>query len=605
MTIKTERLLARAKKLFSKGDFDKSESIYLEILKLSPNNKDAKNAIAALKNKKNQTPLLHTDLQSAVSFATSGKIKEALEIIEPLIDKHSNESILFNIRGVCNKANNDYESAVKDFNQAASLKPDYAEAYYNLGVTFREMGNSDSAIIAYQKALNCNNHYANAHNNLGQIFLVKGEFDSAVDHLEWAVALNPEFSEAHNNLGSTYLELNKNDDAIKSYKKALEFNPNYAIASNNLGISYQRVGKVDLAIENFENAIALSPGYATAHHNLSGVKTYKPKDLQVIQMKSLLSSKQLSKQDRIFLSFALAKANEDLGNHKEFFRLLDEGNRLRKNNSDYSINKSENHNKITKQFFTQKSINKQNKISYDNTSIRPIFIVGMPRSGTSLVEQIISNHNEVFGAGELNNLTSLIIPIIQERLVNKKYNLSSDEFSSIRQNYLDSLSKINSTEKIITDKWPLNFRNIGFIFSALPEARVVHVKRDARATCFSIYKHYFSGQGNGWAYNFDDLAKFYGLYVDLMSYWQKLYPGQIYDLSYEELTNNQEKETRKLLDYCDLDWDQNCLNFHENKRDVKTASSLQVRKKMYQGSSEAWKNYEDYLKPLVKSIREY
>ena len=194
---------------------------------------------------------------------------------------------------------------------------------------------------------------------------------------------------------------------------------------------------------------------------------------------------------------------------------------------------------------------------------------------------------------------------MQEGLVNEKYNLSSKEFSSIRNNYLDSLSKISKSEKIITVKWPLNFRNIGFIFSALPEAKIVHVKRDARATCFSIYKHYFSGQGNGWAYDFDDLAKFYELYVDLMDYWKKLYPGKIYDLSYEELTNSQETETRKLLDYCELEWDQNCLNFHENKRDVKTASAIQVRKKMYQGSSENWKKYEEYLKPLVNSLKDY
>ena len=189
----------------------------------------------------------------------------------------------------------------------------------------------------------------------------------------------------------------------------------------------------------------------------------------------------------------------------------------------------------------------------------------------------------------------------KEFLVEK--GLSNEEFSSIRQEYLDSLSRIDTSKKLITDKWPLNFRNIGFIVSSLPEASIVHIKRDARATCWSIYKHYFSGQGNGWAYNFDDLAKFYSLYDDLMNYWKNLYPGKIYDLSYEELTKNQEMETRKLIKYCDLNWDQNCLKFHENKRDVQTASALQVRKKIYQGSSNDWKKYQDYLKPLVKSLR--
>ena len=605
MTIKTERLLSRAKKLYTKGSFAEAESIYLEVLKLAPNNKDAKNAIFALKNKKNKIPIPQSELQSAVSFISSGKITEALLIVEPLIEKYPNESILFNIRGVCNKAKNEFKDAVNDFNQAVLIKPDYAEAYYNLGVTLREIGDSLNAINAYENALKCNNHYPNAHNNLGEIFLVNGDLDSAIDHLEWAVALKPEFASAHNNLGRSYLELNKIHDAIKSFDKALEINPNFAIASNNLGISYQRLGEFDLAIQNYENAILINPDYATAHHNLSGVKVYDSSDLQIIQMESMLSKKELSQQDRIFLSFALAKANEDLGNDKEFFKQLHEGNRLRKESSNYSIDQSENHNDVVKKFFTKNTTKKEKKISFKSSEIRPIFIVGMPRSGTSLIEQIISSHSEVYGGGELRNLTNSIIPIMRDHIANEEFKLSSNELLTIRHQYHESLSKINASEKVITDKWPLNFRNIGFILSALPEAKVIHVKRDARATCWSIYKNFFSGQGNGWAYSFDDLAKFYSLYVELMDYWHKIYPNKIYDISYEELTINQEKETIDLLDYCNLKWDKNCLNFHENRRDVNTASAIQVRKKMYQGSSEVWKKYEEYLKPLVESLKEY
>jgi len=202
-------------------------------------------------------------------------------------------------------------------------------------------------------------------------------------------------------------------------------------------------------------------------------------------------------------------------------------------------------------------------------------------------------------------LTNLITPLLQTHIANEKFSLSISEFSSIREDYLRSLAKLNVSEKVITDKWPLNFRNIGFILSAFPEAKIIHVRRDARAICWSIYKNFFSGQGNGWAYSFDDLAKFYVLYEELMSYWHQIYPNRIYDISYEELTINQEKETRDLLDYCNLDWDQNCLKFHENKRDVNTASALQVRKKMYQGSSDAWKKYEKFLEPLVKSLKDY
>ena len=253
MTIKTERLLSRAKKLFTKGNFAEAESIYLEVLKLAPNNKDAKNAIFALKNNKNIVPIPQSELQSAVSFVTNGNISEALKIVEPLIKNYPNESILYNIRGVCSKAKNEFKDAVNDFNQAVLIKPDYAEAYYNLGVTLREMGDSQNAIKAYQEALKHNNHYPKAHNNLGQVFLVMGNLDSAIDHLEWAVALQPEFADAHNNLGSAYLGNNRVSDAIESYKKAVALNPNFSISFNNLGIGYQRLGEEILAAKNFEN----------------------------------------------------------------------------------------------------------------------------------------------------------------------------------------------------------------------------------------------------------------------------------------------------------------------------------------------------------------
>jgi len=605
MTIKTERLLSRAKKLYTKGNFSEAELIYLEVLKLAPNNKDAKNAISALKNKNKIVPIPQSELQSAVSFVTNGKITEALKIVEPLIEKYPNEAILFNIRGVCNKAKNEFKDAVNDFNQAVLIKPDYAEAHYNLGVTLQEMGDLDNAIESYKQALKHNNHYPKAHNNLGQIYLVMEDLDLALDHLEWAVALQPEFSDAFNNLGGAYIGLNKVHDAIKSFKKAVALNSNFSIAFNNLGIAYQRIGEFNLATENFETAIALNPNYVKAHSNLCALKTFKSADPQFFQMESLLSKKEISKQDEIDLNFALSKANEDLKKYDKAIKLIHKGNLLRKNLSKYSIDESENHNEIIKRLFTENSFKKAIKISYKSSDFRPIFILGMPRSGTSLIEQIISSHPSVYGGGELNDLTKILIPIITECVDKDDYKISENDFLKVRGQYFKSLTEINASEKIITDKWPLNFRHIGFIFSAFPEAKIVHVKRDARAICWSIYKHNFIGKGNGWAYNLDDLTKFYTLYVELMDYWHKIYPSKIYDISYEELTTNQEKETKELLKYCNLEWDQNCLYFHENKRDVNTASAIQVRKKMYKGSSDAWKKYEEFLKPLVKSLKAY
>jgi hypothetical protein len=257
---------------------------------------------------------------------------------------------------------------------------------------------------------------------------------------------------------------------------------------------------------------------------------------------------------------------------------------------------------VVKKLFSPSPSVVEKSLSYEASTIRPVFILGMPRSGTSLVEQIIASHHAVHGAGELDTLNNLIIPIVKDHSTNDKNGLSEKTFFSIRQQYLDLLDRFNVPENVITDKQPLNFRWIGFILTAFPEAKIVHLKRDAMAICWSNYKLYFSAGGLGYPYNMDDLAGFYALYTDLMDFWHQLYSDKIYDICYEDLTTNQEEETRKLLEYCELDWDENCLNFHTSKRVTKTASKLQVRQKMYQGSSEAWKKHEAYLQPLITAL---
>lgn len=548
--------------------------------------------------------LLKKEINYAVKLLTNGQINEALKIVEALIKKSPNVPLLYNIRGVCYQTIRELGNAIDDFSQATILKSDYAEAYCNLGVTYQEKGDLVSAVNAYKNAIDNDNNYPTAHNNLGKIFLASGEIDSSIEHLECAITLKSDFADAHNNLGSAFLRINKLNDAIKSYKKAIALKPDFAVANNNLGIAYLRTGDPKLASKFFENAITITPGYATAHHNLSGVKVYKEKDKQVSLIESLLIENNLSQKERIYLNFALAKAYEDLGNHEELFKHLNEGNRIRKKEMSNSIADSEEHNELIKLFFNSNNINNIKLTYRDSLPIRPIFIVGMPRSGTSLVEQIISSHHEVYGAGEVNNFHNIIMPIIEKHAVNENYNLKNDEFASIRKQYSNSLVRFYANEKVITDKWILNFKTIGFILSAFPESKIVHLKRDARATCWSIYKHYFSDEGNRWAYDYQDLARFYKSYVGLMDYWHNLFPGKIYDISYEDLTSNQEKETRNLLKYCDLDWDENCLNFYTNTRAVKTASAVQVRNKMYQGSSDVWRQYSEHLKPLLDALKQ-
>ncbi len=602
MSLKIERLISRAKKLTKKGEFEKAKETYLSILKISPDNEMAKKELSSLE-QFNRNNLVRAQLDHVMKLYSSGSIQESLNAVSLLIQEHPNEPVLFNIRGACYSEIGPSDSAIKAFHRAIDIKPDYAEAYYNLGVVFQKIGQNDDAFSCYEKAININHAYPQAHNNIGMISLKQRELDSAVKSFEWAVAYNPNYVEANNNLGAAFQELMFYEKAKDQYEKALAINPRFSQALNNLGATCEIFGLKDQALENYNKAIKEDPSYCEAHRNLSAIKKYKKNDPQINQIESLYLNNNLTVSDKRNLSFALAKVYEDLSENDKFFKFLHEGNNLRKQELNYSFSSSNNfHLSLLKAFKSPPNL--ISKTKKNNSTIRPIFILGMPRSGTTLVEQIISSHHEVYGAGELNNLKNIVTPILVNHLNNNNKSISEEDISSIRQQYLDSLVQLNSQEKIVTDKMPINFRFIGFILSALPEAKIIHVKRDAMATCWSNYKHYFSS-GNGFTFNQEDLAKFFGLYSELMDFWHELFPNKIYDLSYEKLTENQKNETKKLLNYCDLEWDENCLEFHKNDRGIKTASASQVRQKIYQGSSEAWKKYERYLQPLINGLSDF
>jgi tetratricopeptide (TPR) repeat protein len=541
--------------------------------------------------------------------------EKAISFKPDYIEAHNNlGNILLELRQL--------ETAIESYEKVITIKPDYAEAHNNLGATLQELGRLDMAVKSYEKALAIKPDYAEAHNNLGATLQELGRLDMAVKSYEKALAIKPDYAEAHNNLGNILRELGQLDMAVKCYEKALAIKPDYAVAHYNLGVVLKEFGQRDTAVKSFEKALAIQPNYVKAHHSLSILKQFTETDSQITLMQSLLSNSNLSQSDRIQLCFALAKANDNLGNQDELFKFLHEGNRLRKEELNYSLDKSKDLFSFIKELFSALPTVIDQSLSFKPSTKSPIFIVGMPRSGTTLVEQIISSHHAVHGAGELTTLPTLIGPIVKNHIThgssiasttigNKKmniantYSLPEEAFLSIREEYLDALSNLNAPESVITDKLPLNFQYIGFILSAFPEAKIVHLKRDARATCWSNYQCFHLKKENGFSYNLDDLAEFYVLYLEQMDFWHQLYPGKIYDICYEDLTTHQEEETRKLLQYCELDWDENCLNFHKNPRAVKTASSLQVKQKMYQGSSEAWKKHASYLQPLIKALSSY
>ena len=476
------------------------------------------------------------------------------------------------------------------------LEPQDAESHYNLGNTLKALARLNDAEVSYKKAIALNPNYADANNNLGITLKEMGRLDEAEINLRQAIELKPDLAEAHNNLGNTLKQLGRLDEAETNYRKAIALKPDFAEGHKDLGTMLQEQGRLDEGETSYRKAITLKPDFAEAHRLLTLLKKFDAQDKQYSKMQELYLDKNISEEQRCNINFGLAKACEDLGDLEKAFHHYREGNVLRKKLLNYNINQDI---ELFRQIkFTYPRI-EQNSLPPDNLTKKliPIFIVGMPRSGTTIVEQIISSHSKVTGAGELNFVAqfgSLIARGLSDS--------NTDSLINFRERYLFKLQSVSNGNLIVTDKMPQNFCYIGLLAAAFPEAKIVHVKRNPAAVCWANYKQYFASKNIGYCYSIDDVISYYKLYESLMVFWINTLSKRIYNLDYEQLTVNQESETRQLIDYLDLDWDEKCLSPQNNKRNITTASSIQVRKKVYRGSSEQWKKYQPFLNGAFDSL---
>jgi len=481
------------------------------------------------------------------------------------------------------------EEAVASYTQAVALKPENALAHNNMGNTLAALGRLEDALASYAQAIALKPDYALAHNNLGNMLTALGKLDEAENSYSQSIVLNPDFAEAQNNLGSTLQKQGRLEESEAHFRRAIALNPDFAEAQYNLGSTLQRIGRLDEAKTSYKEAIALKPSYAKAHRMLASIKKFDVMDDQYALMHQLYLNEDISDEQRCEINFGLAKACEDLGNFERAFDHYGEGNALRKKLLKYDIN-------VDVDLFKKIRTNNQNIVknclaadSFHN-NLMPIFIVGMPRSGTTLVEQIISSHSQVTGAGELDFVNQFGADIATGATAT-----NYESLLDFRQRYLNKLHIVSDGKLIVTDKMPQNFRYLGLIAAAFPEAKIVHVKRKPAALCWANYKQYFVSKTLGYCYAIDDVISYYALYKNLMDFWTNTLSDRIYDLDYEQLTVNQKSETRKLIDYLGLDWDEKCLSPQNNIRGVATASNVQVRKKVYKGSSEQWEKYIPFL----------
>jgi tetratricopeptide (TPR) repeat protein len=455
----------------------------------------------------------------------------------------------------------------------------------------------------FNKAIAQDPNYADAHSNLGNALRAIGSFDEAVAAYKRAIQINSGFAEAYYNLGSILIELNELDDAITNFNKTIEIDPRHKVAYIGLGNVLSDMGEIDKALASYRKVIEINPEHAEAYRFLSKNKKFSEYDDDIQAMESLYASEGISDEQKMHLAFGLGKAYEDLGEYEKSMEFILQATRLKRTSFDYSISEAEDLFSNIKETFSLEFF--ADRKGMGNPDRTPIFILGMPRSGTSLVEQILASHPDVFGAGELNDLKNLTKEIptadASRKFPESIINLDAEALENLGMEYIKRVRNHSEDSKYITDKMPHNFLRIGLIKAILPNARIIHCIRDPVDTCLSFFKNYFPS-GHHYSYDMAELGQYYNLYLDLMAYWRRTLPGFIYDLSYESLVAEQEKQIMMLLDYCNLPWDNACLNFHKTRRKVKTASNAQVRRPIYKDSVKLWKRYEKQLEPLRAAI---
>ena len=434
-----------------------------------------------------------------------------------------------------------------------------------------------------------------------RLYLIKGlaqknlnDFVGAISSLEKSIKINPEFAQSYNNYGVLLEKIGNYENALENYKKAISLNTKLIETYNNIGLIYKHLGDIELAKSFFEKAIDIDSSFIASYYNLSMLLKHNGDEKHIYTLLSFTKKNELDYAQQTLLNFALGKIYEDLEDFDLSFYYYKKGNDSNKKIfPSASIEPKNFFHFSKKQFLKYESIKNIQTNNIEASQFKPIFIIGMPRSGTTLVEQILSSHKKIFGCGELFHIQK---GVLNTKLHNSEVNYN--KLNALRNYYLQNIETMNFSETYFTDKMPLNFRFLGHIINSFPESIIIHLRRDPIATCWSNFKTNFDDVQLGYSNDLSELAEYFKLYEDLMDFWNKKFSDKIYELKYEDLVENQERETKQLIEHIGLEWDESCLNFHLNNRFVRTASTTQVREKIFKNSSLKWKKYEKHLDVL-------
>jgi tetratricopeptide (TPR) repeat protein len=623
--------LTSAKKAMEIGDFAKASGLFAQVLTKLPKHDAAKRGLAkAQKAMGGRASLTQEEVDQVVQLLHAGEFQRVINDVRVLIAKAPSEALLHNIAGMAHQGLDEGKEAVACFRKAVKINPEYSEARGNLGAALLKIDNVQEAIIqllqttsddprmaaawnslanayiadhapvnameAADRALSIDPNYANANSSKGQLLRQLGRNNDAIAPLARAAKIEPDITEHWVNLGAAYSSSGQLENATKALNQAVLMDSNLAEAQTMLAAIYGWQGDISSAKKTFEGLIDAYPNYGEPFRGLSMIDRIESGNHLIAKIEDGFSASEENSDNQMHFGYALAKAYHDLDRYDDVAAPLLQASSIRRQQDVYNRAVQE------QRFSSFKKLShsvwatiKCNQVS----SPIPVFIVGMNRSGTSLVEQIIASHSNVFGGGERFEFST-----DAEVIFGQGAHATEAELGALHVKCMETYTRLAGNSQFVSDKLPLNFQWIGLAKSVFPTCKIVNLVRDPRDVALSNYRNYFVGMGSGYSYDLKDLAHYFGLYRDMMRFWHAEFPGEILDCCYEDLTENQEAVSRDLLKYLGLEWEDQVLDFHKTKRDVTTASVAQVRQKMYKGSVAGWRAYEEMLQPLIEGLNE-
>jgi Flp pilus assembly protein TadD len=545
-------------------------------------------------------------LQEAFEAHRSGRRDEARRVYQDVLSDHPHDPDANNLMGLLCIEEKKPVRALRYIRRALAVDSGNAQSHYNLGIAMRDLDRMAEAAEAFAAAVTLDPENIEFRSSLGNALRLSGNYPESVRVLETAYRkasgnknLRRNLALAQNDLGASLIRDGDPAQAMRHFERAIELEPLHAEAHINIGLTLEQLGDFENAARHYAAAIRARPDFADAHFQLAHLRTHRSTPAEIEAMTRLVDSPRTRHADRARLAHGLGFALESAENYAKAFSYMSLAHEIERKRSPFDLEAAATAFKAIRRVFDRDRLAEAGQRSGDD---RPVLIAGMPRSGTTLTEQILASHPEVLGMGEMMALSKIARSLASPRPFPEGLEtLGKEQILGASDAYLESLTRDAQGQTRITDTTPMNFLLIGLAAILLPSARFVICMRDPMDNCLSIFRQMLTG-ANEFAHRLEDLGAYYRLHFDLVRHWKELLDKRVFCLQYEHLVEDSEAQIRRLLDFCDLPFDSRCLAFHESRRRVRSPSAAHVRQPIYADSIGAWRRYEKELAPLRAAL---